>query len=617
MSLSRSSLKTPTLRELLVKRASGFSKQIIGLMIGLTLVLQVAVLIGEHSDTRQQILVWLEKNQQRIEQALFLQNTLGVDGMLRESGDLGRIGHISIYSIANTKIAEFGSENSLCSEKASLGFQTSLTSTALCYRNTLSFADQRHGSIVIEAKYDLWGLATNLSLCAALSLLIFFILRWSAKLFIGDIQNFVISPLSAMVDIMGERAQNISEITAIDETHDQFKSASDEVKELIKTYNGLIEMIRALNIKDRERVELLSYGQVAAQVSHDIRSPLTALKMASAKLDDVEESRKVLIRSAIQRIDEISRTLHEKSTEAKSVFSETSARPTRSRPEAITDLVENLAMEKRAEYANFPALKFVCNIEAGFGLFSEIDSSLFKRNLSNIINNAVEATNGTGEIKIIVSGNESFVLISVEDSGSGIPSAVLKQLGRKIISFGKDGKKSGQGIGVLKARQFAEQAGGELMISSHVGKGTVVTFLLPRSATPEWFLNALEIEGEKNIVMVDDDPSIHEVWKSRIQSSGVDMSLIKFVSHYDPQSFLKWLKEADSNDSSNLYLIDYEFRGTTETGLDLIEKIPNPRFNAVLISSRADEEFVQKRLRAKGLRFLPKSLAHHVPIIWH
>jgi signal transduction histidine kinase len=611
--LNRSAPDSKYLKDILVKRSSNFSKRIIASVTILTVILQGIVLFGEYSETKQHLKSWLDQNMPRIEQAMFLQNTLGVTGMVSELDGSGVSGidKLKIFSLDGSLVGALEpKESHTCEPSGAAGFSTDLLHSSLCYSAPLMFADKSFGSILIGARFDLSSLAVNLLLCVLLSLLLYGVVRWSAAIMIDELKKYFLAPLSAMIEVMGEKTMNIGDLIPVSNRREEFVGAPAEVLDLIAGYNGLVSHIQDLSTKDRQRVELLSWSKVAIQVSHDIRSPLTALRMASSKLDEVEESRKVLIRVAIQRIEEIAQTLQKKGQ-----IGTVDCEPfVHLRPEPVTELVESLLIEKRSEYSDRPSLNIESDLKDAFGLFVEINGAEFKRHLSNIINNAAEAVDRSGSIQIIARSDNQNIEIIVRDDGCGIPNFVASKLGRTVVSYGKTGEFSGQGIGVLHAKQFAISAGGDLKISSVFGEGSEFSFVLPITTTPEWFPKQIEIRSGSSVVVVDDDPSIHEVWRKRFAATGAHPESFNFVSLYSPASFLDWLASQSSADSSDFFLIDYEFSGANKDGIDLIGELPKSNSNAVLISSRIDEAFIQRRLRAKGLRFLPKSMAQHIPV---
>ena len=70
--------------------------------------------------------------------------------------------------------------------------------------------------------------------------------------------------------------------------------------------------------------------------------------------------------------------------------------------------------------------------------------------------------------------------------------------------------------------------------------GTTIEILLPQDATPKWFLPKLLVNPKETIVILDDDESIHQVWKKRFNDIDDDFT---FMNYYNPQDILNWNKD--------------------------------------------------------------------------
>ncbi|MGG5824064.1 sensor histidine kinase [Falsiroseomonas sp. HW251] len=127
-------------------------------------------------------------------------------------------------------------------------------------------------------------------------------------------------------------------------------------------------------------------------------------------------------------------------------------------------------------------------IEAAAGLPPlSADRAEFETVLLNLAVNARDAMGGTGVVRIRAAPAElgagphaaaqPWVRVSVADTGSGMPEAVLKRVGEPFFTTKPEGE--GTGLGLMMARQFAEGAGGTLTIESREGEGTVVSLWLP------------------------------------------------------------------------------------------------------------------------------------------
>jgi putative PEP-CTERM system histidine kinase len=104
-----------------------------------------------------------------------------------------------------------------------------------------------------------------------------------------------------------------------------------------------------------------------------------------------------------------------------------------------------------------------------------IDVQHFQSVLLNLLSNAAESINGSGEIRIQAGHTEQGVMISVSDTGCGISPEHLKEL---FTPF-KSTKRKGLGIGLYQSKTIVEAHGGKIMTESAVGQGTTFSIELP------------------------------------------------------------------------------------------------------------------------------------------
>jgi two-component sensor histidine kinase len=343
--------------------------------------------------------------------------------------------------------------------------------------------------------------------------------------------------------------------------------------------------------------------EVAAQVAHDIRSPLAALSMIEPELSVLPEDSRVILRHAISRIRDIANQLlgQSKSTQSKDQDERTRV--------LLPSVLDAILSEKRVNYRDRSAIEIEGQIDPStYGIFAEVQPLEFGRIISNLINNSVEAMDGQGRIEVALSLQESEAVIVIKDNGKGIPAEVLKKLGQRGVTHGKAG---GSGLGLYHARSKVEEWGGKLVMTSEVGRGTQVTIRLPKVGTPQWFVSQIKLKSLQTVVILDDDSSIHEVWKKRFGSQALGGKSIHLVHCSTPLELRQFV--ASNKISPILYLCDYELLGSKETGLDLIQEcgIQN---QAILVTSRFEESSLRQRCEGLEVRLIPKSLATLVPI---
>ncbi len=397
------------------------------------------------------------------------------------------------------------------------------------------------------------------------------------------------------------------------------KFLKSESPYLIKILSALL-----LDLQEKKKIELENASlqgvlSLAKQVSHDIRSPLSALNMAVSTINDLREEKRLLIRNATQRINDIANDLLQKSksTKIEKVNKATSTDLTSTKEltnEFVPALIDILISEKRIQYREFTDLDIDINFKNSFGAFAKVDSSELKRVLSNLINNSVEAFNNhIGKIAVTVyrQTDQNTVEIAIQDNGRGIPQHVLSELGKQSISYGKEGTNSGSGIGFYHAVKAIESFGGKLLLESKLGVGTVVRIILPIADVPSWFAERIDLIGRTHVISLDDDTSIHQIWADRFQSN--DTNKINHIKFQSGDMFEKYVYENMSILKNMFFLIDYELLNQSRTGLDLIEELGLER-QSILVTSHYEELDVQQRCNQLRLKILLKSSAELVPI---
>lgn len=212
-------------------------------------------------------------------------------------------------------------------------------------------------------------------------------------------------------------------------------------------------------------------GKIAAQLAHDIRSPLAVIGMVLNKVSNIPESYLKLMLASTERISAIANSFlvqyRDKDSHIKSLSIQ---------PEPIVSIVEKIFNEKLVQFSNTLA---TLNLEISPDkniLICRINAVEFERAISNLINNAVEALTAPGFVKIRVFTDGGFIVLTIEDSGMGIPAQLLEKIIEEGVSIGKE---NGSGLGLSHAKQMIESWGGSLDVFSVVAKGTLITLRLP------------------------------------------------------------------------------------------------------------------------------------------
>lgn len=237
---------------------------------------------------------------------------------------------------------------------------------------------------------------------------------------------------------------------------------ASEVPSIVGSWNDMRSTMQSYKKKEMENHLQLQFSSVAKQVAHDIRSPLSALRIGVDKLRQVAPDASELIAQAAARIEATADGLVNRA--------KTNAEPLQAT--SLKSLAEGLVAEKRLE---FHLRKDIALEVLGEDLTGWVQPRALQTILSNLINNSMEAMQSGGRIVIEIVQIDSGIQLRVSDNGSGIAPDVLEKLGSTAISSGKEATSSGLGIGVLSAKQKIESWGGRLTVRSELGKGTQVT----------------------------------------------------------------------------------------------------------------------------------------------
>jgi len=500
------------------------------------------------------------------------------------------------------------------------------------YQNILYFdKDQTEALATIRISFDgkLFASNINNNILILLSLLLafaFFLFWFSRRL-----QEDLVIPVNVLLEHLNRRRGPLG---VFDSIYKQKIFEFNEIQNGILNYQNSIESFQSKLIKLRENEKA---AEIARQVAHDIRSPLAALDMMlGSSLAELPEGKRVVVRGAVERIRDIANNLVQRATISSGGSLDTVSAmdashiqvslPTMatSRVELLAVLLDSLISEKRMQFRSELGVSIEARLgPESYGLFSSVSAVDFKRVLSNLINNAVEAlpmSDGrrSGQVWIELQQRERTIELSVNDNGKGIAAEVLPKLGVVGVSFGKDvaSSGSGSGLGLAHACSALEAWGGQLLIESALGRGTRVILNLPSAERPNWFAAGLCVsrDEKQKIVVLDDDQSIHGIWDGRLHSVLGAGLATKKVMHVSTPIGLRDLVRSTDSSSSTLYLCDYELLGFKETGLDLIEELGIAQYS-VLVTSRFEEEHIRTRCEKLFVKMIPKSMAAHVPLI--
>lgn len=379
----------------------------------------------------------------------------------------------------------------------------------------------------------------------------------------------------------------------------QIKVVVDTLTNKIDEYQKTMSLIEV----EKRRSEIVA--EIARQVAHDIRSPLAALEVAAADLEKNPGENRLMISGAIGRIRDIANDLLDKNRATLSAAPSASV-------ELLSSHADALVSEKRLQYRSRSGVHIEFGLDASaYGAFSNIKPHEFKRLLSNLINNSVEAFDlNPGTVCVHLTARDGNAVVRVTDDGKGIPPEVLSRIGRPGETHGKAG---GSGLGLHHAKTALESVGGRLEIASTPGKGTTASVILPLMPAPDWFASDLTLAPAGTVVVLDDDDGIHQIWNGRFEAAGAALRGTRIVHLTTPGEFRRWIANNPPGTAETRYLFDQDLGENEATGLALAEEYGLGE-RLILVTSHYGEPAIQARCAKMKARMIPKGLARFVPI---
>ncbi|MBF0361149.1 MAG: HAMP domain-containing histidine kinase [Oligoflexia bacterium] len=450
--------------------------------------------------------------------------------------------------------------------------------------------------------------ADNIGLYLALSILIIGFIYLSNIQFLSSIANLKKSLNDISKSIENGDAESLNKILQNKNSHhEDFSSViSKIIFNFLEGYKKNIEIESKLKTNE-------SLSKLASQVSHDIRSPLAALNMAIKRIDkSLPEEERILLRSQVRRIQDIANDLLSKKKE---LAQGKVINPEQLSNQLLSSCIDEIITEKRLQYRQFLDLNIEGDLDSSYGLFAKINLVEFKRVISNLINNSVDAfSDKKGKVIVHLLDADDTIEVMIEDNGKGIPAYIVNKLGHEGVSHGKENSKdSGSGLGLYHAKTTIEKWGGNFKIESTEGVGTKIILSLPKVQAPSWFVPNIELKSDAEIVILDDDSGIHATWADKLNKLGIDKTKIKVNHISNPNDLDKWISSNTDYAKKNvIYLFDFELIGFKESGLDLIEKYKLPK--AILVTSHYEEDKIQIRCKELNVKLIPKMIAGLVPI---
>ncbi|CAN5834150.1 hypothetical protein BH23GEM9_BH23GEM9_02630 [soil metagenome] len=249
--------------------------------------------------------------------------------------------------------------------------------------------------------------------------------------------------------------------------------AGDEFGELFASFNRMTRRLRRARARQLRTARVLAWGEMARQVAHEIKNPLTPIKLSVQHLrrahrdrhpgfDEILDSNVSQILVEIDRLSEIARAFSRYGAPADAAGPLTPV-------EAPAVIAEALTLYRSGDRN----VRYIDIVEPGLPAVQARSDEL-KEVLLNLVENARAALNGAGAITIRAQRYEDRVEIEVSDDGPGMPAELLNRIFEPHFST----RSAGTGLGLAIVRRLVESWGGTVHAESEFGSGTTIRIRL-------------------------------------------------------------------------------------------------------------------------------------------
>jgi two-component system, NtrC family, nitrogen regulation sensor histidine kinase NtrY len=303
----------------------------------------------------------------------------------------------------------------------------------------------------------------------------------------GVIALFITNRITRSFSIIGDKMREITLGKTIEEIE---WTKKDEIGELVKQYNIMVHKLEQSAIALAKSEREGAWREMARQVAHEIKNPLTPMKLSIQYLQkatnnnhpNIGELTSKVARTLVEQIDHLSKIAADFSRFANIGNMTIEQFELHHILESLMDL-----------YKTNPKVKIEWSKLDGEVMITA-DKTQINRLFTNLLTNSVEACTNKDQCFIHISekAQDDAVLVMIKDNGEGIPV----EMHPKIFTPNFTTKSSGTGLGLAMCKGIVEQVGGEIWFETEEGEGTIFYVQLPAKVqleTPilndEWPVN--------------------------------------------------------------------------------------------------------------------------------
>lgn len=268
----------------------------------------------------------------------------------------------------------------------------------------------------------------------------------TASITIIFIIRFVSKPITELIDMTKNIARG-------DFIKSEKKYLNTDINDIADSLNKMSLELENYKSKILKQEKLSSIGELASRLAHDIRNPLTVIKVT---LDIIRSQNNNLSPEEIERFDRIDAAMYRITHQIDNVLDFIKGKPLKFVKIPLNDIMDSVMNDiSYTKDVKFEIISEDIEIECDFEAIKVV--------LINLIINAMHAINNKGTIKISSKIRDNKAIIQIEDSGTGIPEEIMGKIFEPLFTT----KQEGTGLGLASCKSLIEQHNGKISVENN------------------------------------------------------------------------------------------------------------------------------------------------------
>ncbi|MCB0687246.1 MAG: response regulator [Saprospiraceae bacterium] len=255
----------------------------------------------------------------------------------------------------------------------------------------------------------------------------------------------------------------------------QFKSLQDQRSKAEKQ-KAISDQLRKIEVQEKEKLKELDQfkTQLYTNITHEFRTPLTVISGIADQIQNQPQEKELIQRNSIQLLDLVNQMLELSKIDSGFLKPQWVQSDIIPQIKYLSESYQHLASSQDKQF-NLQILEE--------SIWTDTDPQMLERILNNLVHNAIKFTPAGGKVQLRVAGdpNHDRYLLSVKDTGRGIPEEQLDKIFDRFYQVDHSNTRQGEGtgIGLALVKELTELLQGKISVESKLYQGTEFTIKFP------------------------------------------------------------------------------------------------------------------------------------------